>query len=74
MLPEPTTGGSKTRNIGFGTPQALLANPKLPPNWRVTEAVIPLQERDHGLCGCLFVVNKVAECPSGTCSCSFIIS
>src|SRR5262249_46646444 len=22
MLPEPTTGGSKTRNLGFGTPQA----------------------------------------------------
>ena len=23
MLPEPTTGGSKTRNLGFGTPQDL---------------------------------------------------
>jgi hypothetical protein len=22
MLPEPTTGGSKTRNLGFGTPHA----------------------------------------------------
>jgi hypothetical protein len=31
MLPKPTTGGSKTRNLGFGTPQAFL-HPTLPPN------------------------------------------
>jgi hypothetical protein len=31
MLPKPTTGGSKTRNLGFGTPHAFL-DPTLPPN------------------------------------------
>jgi hypothetical protein len=27
MLPEPTTGGSKTRNLGFGTLRGVRASP-----------------------------------------------